>query len=100
MVDYGSSPSMTYSDMNGFGPNVKSAFWFTTYWILVASLLTGISALLYVRGIRSRVKERWSMAKVNFNSQFKKVTIEYEIGRTIKNVFLKQKKNQLFTNLE
>ena len=50
MVDYGNTPSVTYSDMNGFGPFTVAVVWFNTYWSLFALLLCFIAFAFYVRG--------------------------------------------------
>lgn len=34
MVKFGSTPTVTYSDMNGFGPFIPSTIWFNIYWII------------------------------------------------------------------
>ncbi len=55
---YGSTPRIIYSDMNGFGPYLKSFFWFALYWSLFAGMLAGLTLLLWRRGINSTIKTR------------------------------------------
>lgn len=50
MVKYGSTPNVTYSDMNGFGPFIPSTFWFYLYWTLGAIILLFITYAFYIRG--------------------------------------------------
>lgn len=47
---YGADPGFAYSDMNGFGPAMKSYFWFKLYWAACALLLAVLSNVLWVRG--------------------------------------------------
>lgn len=61
LVIFNSTPSLTYSDMNEFGPFLLPVLSFSTYWVL-AGLIMLVGALLYwVRGreqdfgIRSRL---------------------------------------------
>ncbi|MBL0340319.1 MAG: hypothetical protein IPP71_04960 [Bacteroidetes bacterium] len=53
MVQYGGKPSFTYSDMNGFGPFIKSLTWFRIYWALVALMIGILSVFAWVRGKES-----------------------------------------------
>ncbi len=50
MLYFGSSPSIRYSDMNGFGPGLQSTQWFNTYWILFSILLLFLAGMLWNRG--------------------------------------------------
>jgi hypothetical protein len=47
---FGSRPSYTYSDMNGYGHFVPAIFWSTTYWLSIAALLGVVSIGLAARG--------------------------------------------------
>ena len=49
-----STPTATYSDMSGFGPNVTSTFWFTIYWLLMSIILLSITVLSWKRGFQLR----------------------------------------------
>lgn len=73
MVQYGLSESVIYSDMNGFGPFVKSKIWFVTYWVLFCVVLCFIINAFVVRGkelqFQSRLKksgQQLSKNKIGF----------------------------------
>lgn len=63
---YGGSPSLTYSDMNGFGPFLKGKLLFESYWALFSSLLIAIGLLYWVRGRENTFASRSKMAKARF----------------------------------
>ncbi len=44
----GSTPSYTYSDMNGYGHFVPSLFWSITYWLAICAVL-GVVSIAYAR---------------------------------------------------
>jgi ABC-2 type transport system permease protein len=50
LVNYGSVPSHTFSDMNGFGPFLKTMLWHYAYWLLAAGLLSVATILFWLRG--------------------------------------------------
>lgn len=50
MLNFGASPSVTYSDMNGFGPFVPGLVWFNLYWFLFSLLLCFLTFAFYTRG--------------------------------------------------
>ncbi len=50
MVKFGNTPSVTYSDMNGFGPFVPSTIWFSVYWTLFSILVCYVVFIFYIRG--------------------------------------------------
>jgi hypothetical protein len=47
---FNSTPSLTYSDMNGFGPFLRPVWSFSTYWLLFSLILLVGSLLYWVRG--------------------------------------------------
>lgn len=53
-------PSLTYSDMNKFGPGIKSANWFSLYWVLFSVVLLFLAGLIWARGKNIAIKDRWS----------------------------------------
>jgi ABC-2 type transport system permease protein len=55
-----------YSDMNGYGHFVAPAFWFDAYWAFFAAGLTGLAALLWVRGTDTSFKDRRRLAWQRF----------------------------------
>jgi ABC-2 type transport system permease protein len=68
MVQFGGTPFMVYSDMNGYGPFIPGLFWFNIYWILFCIPLAMIIHSFYIRGKENafgrRLKEaRYTLAK-------------------------------------
>ncbi|HEX2677825.1 MAG TPA: ABC transporter permease, partial [Polyangiales bacterium] len=66
---FGESPSIQYSDMNGYGHFVPAVRWVQLYWAGASVLLLVIARLAWVRGtdaeLRSRLKRarsRWTLA--------------------------------------
>ncbi len=68
MVIFGGIPNVTYSDMNGFGPFVKSLSWFNIYWILASVIICFIVFAFYIRGRELKFKFRLSSALRNMRS--------------------------------
>lgn len=63
MLEFGGTPDVTYSDMNGFGPFVKSAAWFNVYWFLFCLVLCFVVYAFYVRGKETDFSHRVKTAK-------------------------------------
>ncbi|MFM7401052.1 MAG: hypothetical protein ACKO4W_09125, partial [Bacteroidota bacterium] len=61
---FNSTPSLTYSDMNGFGPFLLPVWSFSTYWALASLILLAGALLYWVRGreqdfgIRTRLAQQ------------------------------------------
>ena len=68
MISFGSRPSVTYSDMNGFGPFIPGIVGFTSYWFLFCFLLSFVCLAFYIRGKEPIFKYRWNLAKQSFTS--------------------------------
>ena len=58
MVKFGSTPTVTYSDMNGFGPFIPSTIWFNIYWVIFSIILVFIVLSFYVRGKETDFRQR------------------------------------------
>lgn len=69
MLKFGSTPSITYSDMNGFGPFVPSTLWFTLYWIIFSIILCICIYAFFVRGKETDFSHRWNVVKSIFSKQ-------------------------------
>lgn len=69
MISLGSRPSLSYSDMNGYGPGFIGAMWFSAYWLLLGAVLMVISVLFWVRSTGGNFKTRWQLAKVNLRGK-------------------------------
>ena len=50
MVKFGTTPSVTYSDMNGYGPFIPSTIWFNIYWLIFSLLIGFVIFAFYIRG--------------------------------------------------
>ena len=66
MVQFGSLPSMTYSDFFGYGPWMKAWWWFAGYWTLFCVLLAIASILLWPRGKDMGWRARFANARLRF----------------------------------
>jgi ABC-2 type transport system permease protein len=66
MVKFGGTPNVTYSDMNGFGPFVKSIVWFNLYWILASILICFLVYGLFIRGRELHFKKRLTISFSTF----------------------------------
>jgi ABC-type transport system involved in multi-copper enzyme maturation permease subunit len=66
LYQYNSGSSGTYSDMNAFGPWLKSYGWFKAYWIAWALLLAVLTNLFWVRGQETRMGWRTRLARFRF----------------------------------
>ena len=64
---FGQTPTITYSDMNGYGPFVQPLFWFRLYWAIAAVLLAILTNLLWVRGTESSWRVRLDLAAARFS---------------------------------
>jgi len=63
LYKYGSAPSVTYSDMNGYGHLLRPVLWFDAYWALMAVLLAVASSLLWARGKETGLRRRLAEAR-------------------------------------
>jgi ABC-2 type transport system permease protein len=66
LVVYNSSPSWTYSEMNGFGPFLASFVAFKLYWAAWALLLGVLAFLFWPRGPELGIRKRLSAARARF----------------------------------
>jgi hypothetical protein len=64
MLKFGGTPSVTYSDMNGFGPFVLSVVWFKIYWFLFCILVSFLIYAFYIRGKETGLSSRLVNAKI------------------------------------
>ena len=67
MVKFGITPNLTYSDMNGYGPFVPSAFWFNLYWFILSILIGFVIYAFYIRGEEIGFLKRSHNAKFIFS---------------------------------
>jgi ABC-type transport system involved in multi-copper enzyme maturation permease subunit len=67
LVQFGSAPDVTYSDMFGDAPYITAWRWFTLYWILFCGLLAIATVMFWPRGKQARWAERWRIARLRFS---------------------------------
>ena len=58
LVKFGGTPTVTYSDMNGFGPFVPSSIWFNIYWTIASVLIGFVIFSFYIRGKETGFRHR------------------------------------------
>ncbi|WP_299551937.1 M1 family aminopeptidase [Seonamhaeicola sp.] len=80
MVEIGAGPSLMYSDMNAFGPGLKSAMWFNLYWSLFAIICLLIAGALWNRGVVTSLKEKMLTAKKEVPKSYKILTLVFTIA--------------------
>jgi ABC-2 type transport system permease protein len=64
---FGQTPTVTYSDMNGYGPFVAPLVWFRLYWGIAAILLAIMTNLLWVRGTDTNWRVRLALVRQRFS---------------------------------
>lgn len=62
LYQYGNTPEVPFSDMNGSGGFEAGAWWFRLYWAAFAIILLVLSHLLWRRGTETRLKPRLKRA--------------------------------------
>jgi hypothetical protein len=65
---FGQTPSVTYSDMNGYGSFLAALVWFRLYWGVAAILLAIVTSLLWVRGTDTTWRVRLGLVRQRFSS--------------------------------
>jgi hypothetical protein len=63
LLMYGGMPSLTYSDMNGYGHVPASWRWFALYWTGIGLLLLVVAHLFWVRGQETGLRWRLRLAR-------------------------------------
>lgn len=61
MFQYGATPGLRYSDMNGYGWTLVTQHWYLIYWSALALILSVISFGLWHRGPHSGLKSRFKL---------------------------------------
>ncbi|SEK49580.1 Peptidase family M1 [Aquimarina amphilecti] len=69
LYKFGGKTLGTYSSMNGYGHFLKPYLWIKIYWLLFASLLLIISAILSVRGTETKLIKRFKGVKHRFSKR-------------------------------
>lgn len=66
LYQFGQSPQVTYSDMNGYGPFLAGLRWFNLYWGLAALAVAITCHLFWVRGVDASWRLRMTGARGRF----------------------------------
>ena len=66
MFRYAATPSITYSDMNGYGHMLAVSRWYLSYWTGAALILVSLSLMMWVRGTTTDFRLRLRLAKQAF----------------------------------
>ncbi len=77
---FADSPTMTYSDMNGYGHFLEGFAWFNLYWACFAALLVVGAALFWVRGSESVWRLRLRQAKARFRGPWRALAAAGLVG--------------------
>ena len=78
MLKFGGTPSVTYSDMNGFGPFVKSLVWFNSYWVLASIGVAMLTFTFYLRGKEYNFIHRLKNSGISLSKN--KITVAILLG--------------------
>ncbi len=70
-----SSPTILYSDMNGFGPNLYGHIVFSTMWGFLSILFAALAVYLCQRGKEGALRERLSQLKEKFHGRLRWVSV-------------------------
>jgi ABC-type transport system involved in multi-copper enzyme maturation permease subunit len=66
LVQFGTAPNVTYSDLFGDAPYITAWRWFTLYWVLFSGLLAIATIMLWPRGRETGWRDRWRNARLRF----------------------------------
>ncbi len=75
LVQFGSTPGVTYSDMFGDAPYITAWRWFALYWILFCGLLAVATVMFWPRGKHSRAAERARIAQGRFSGKWPRLAL-------------------------
>ncbi|BDD12045.1 membrane protein (plasmid) [Fulvitalea axinellae] len=73
MLDIASSPSLSYSDISGYGPGMASTIWFNIYWTLFGLFTLGVAGMLWSRGVAKSLGKRLRYAMSHLGDTNSKV---------------------------
>jgi ABC-2 type transport system permease protein len=68
LYNYGSGPSVPYSDLNGFGHFLVGALWFDGYWTCLAVVMLVLAALFWTRGTDDAWRDRLREARARLHA--------------------------------
>ncbi|HEX6576150.1 MAG TPA: hypothetical protein VF042_14375, partial [Gemmatimonadaceae bacterium] len=73
LLVYGAGAQWSYTGMRGLGSSVAPWLWFKLYWAAWALLLAVAARLFWVRGLQSRSRTRFALARLRFTPATAKV---------------------------
>lgn len=77
---YASTPTVSLSEMDGYGPYLENAVWHQAYWVLWSVAILLMTAWFTIHGERTGWRERWREMKVRLRGSVKEITA---VGITI-----------------
>ncbi|WP_426690300.1 ABC transporter permease/M1 family aminopeptidase [Rhodanobacter ginsengiterrae] len=80
LYNYGSAPSVPYSDMNGFGHFLAGALWFDGYWGCLAVAMLVLAALFWARGTDDAWRDRLREARARLRAPALVVLVVAALG--------------------
>lgn len=69
LLIFGSDPGWSYTEMRGYGGSLEPWFWFKSYWLAWALLLSVAAVLFWVRGRESGFRERVKLVRRRFTAR-------------------------------
>jgi ABC-type transport system involved in multi-copper enzyme maturation permease subunit len=75
LVQFGTAPDVTYSDLFGDAPYITAWRWFTLYWVLFCGLLAVATIMFWPRGRETGWRERWRNARLRFRGPWPALTL-------------------------
>jgi ABC-2 type transport system permease protein len=66
-----SGPTMSYSDMNGYGHTVGTWLLFKVYWLCIVLVFCLFALMVFARGKEKGLKSRFRLSKTSFNGKHK-----------------------------
>jgi ABC-type transport system involved in multi-copper enzyme maturation permease subunit len=75
LVQFGTTPGVTYSDLFGDAPYITAWRWFTLYWVLFCGLLAIATIMFWQRGRETGWRQRWQNARLRFRGPWPALTL-------------------------
>jgi ABC-type transport system involved in multi-copper enzyme maturation permease subunit len=75
LVQFGTAPEVTYSDLFGDAPYIAAWRWFTLYWLLFCGLLAVATVMFWPRGRETGWRKRWRNARLRFRGRWPALTL-------------------------
>ena len=75
LLQFGSTPTVRYSDLFGDAPYITAWRWFAFYWILFCGLLAIATVMFWPRGKHAHAAERWRIARLRFSGPWPRIAV-------------------------